>query len=310
MTLVNDALITRLDTILPLLEPGGLADPARVVTRASATRGGIHHRTISDRIRAGRWVRLAPGVYLTGPPARPDDLRRAAALHGGTHAVLSGQSALAAYGFRVPTSLGELVLVPMGSGVASWGRIRVRRTARVPPAAWRDGVALAPPARAVADYVVQRSRVDEVSAVVASAVQRSLCSVGDLAAELEAGPRRGSRPFREALIDVGYGAHSAPEALAGRLLRAAGIHLEQNAEVSTGRGHRIVDFLKRGLMAVIEIDSTEYHFSIADHDATLKRDQELQLAGYRVLHVKPSQLRRHPQEFVELVRRWLATLSR
>jgi very-short-patch-repair endonuclease len=60
---------------------------------------------------------------------------------------------------------------------------------------------------------------------------------------------------------------------------------------------------------VLEIDSTEYHLTPADHDRTLARDQVLQAAGYAVLHVKPSQLR-DAAVFVQLVRDWLAALAR
>jgi len=147
-------------------------------------------------------------------------------------------------------------------------------------------------------------------AVVAEAVQRQLCTPADLATELESGPRRGSRLFREALRDVAYGAHSVPEAKAGRLLRSAGLTgFEQNAQIVV-RGRRFVaDFLWRELRAALEIDSTEYHLSPRDHEATLERDQMLRTGGYAVLHVKPSQLR-HPAAFVGIVGDWLASLSR
>jgi hypothetical protein len=103
-----------------------------------------------------------------------------------------------------------LVLVGDDVGVRNWAGIRIRRTARLPRPDWRRGLPLAPVARAVADHVVTVSRADRVQAVVAEAVQRGLCGVDELAAELEAGPRRGSRPFRAALREIGYGARSVP----------------------------------------------------------------------------------------------------
>jgi hypothetical protein len=65
----------------------------------------------------------------------------------------------------------------------------------------------------------------------------------------------------------------------------------------------------RELLAILEIDSTEYHLSPRDHLATLVRDQVLQAGGYAVMHVKPSQLR-DPATFVAIVREWLAALAR
>jgi len=162
----------------------------------------------------------------------------------------------------------------------------------------------------VADHVVTVRRLDHVQAVVAHAVQRKLCTVAELAVELEAGPRRGSRPFREALRDVGYGAHSVPEARAGRLLRAAGVTgFEQNASIQVPGRTFVADFLWLELRAVLEIDSTEHHLSPEDHAATLERDQALQAAGYIVLRVKPSQLR-DSDAFVALIRAWLAAIAR
>ncbi len=88
----------------------------------------------ANRCRVGRWQRLAPSVYLTKRPATPPDLLRAAALRGCADCALSGAAALRALGLRsVRPATTELVLVPAASGVVSWGRIRVRRTARLRP---------------------------------------------------------------------------------------------------------------------------------------------------------------------------------
>jgi hypothetical protein len=181
-----------------------------------------------------RTLAAASAVGLpAAPPATPRDRLHAAALHGGTGCVVSGAAALTALGFHTVRRAGqELVLVAADSGVQSWGRIHVRRTLRLPLARYREGVPLAPVPRAVADHVVRLRNPGQVQAVVAEAIQRRMCTVADLVAELEAGPRQGSKPFRDALRDVGYGAHSVPEARAGRLLRRAGIgSFEQNAEI-------------------------------------------------------------------------------
>jgi very-short-patch-repair endonuclease len=300
-------MVAWLDEVMPL---NGFDDEGRVVTRGEALRQ-VGPAAIRYRCRSGCWLRLAPSVYLTKPPATPRDRLRAAALHGGPGSVVSGAAALIGLGFRtVRRAWQELVLVAADSGVQSWGRIRVRRTLRLPVARYRDRVPLAPVPRAVADHVVQLRSPGQVQAVVAESIQRRLCTVADLVAELEAGPRRGSKLFRDALRDVGYGAHSVPEAKAGRLLRRADIGgFEQNAEIYV-RGRRFVaDFLWRELRAVLEIDSTEHHLSPEDHAATLARDQLLQAGGYVVLHVKPSQLA-SPAAFVELIREWLDALAR
>ena len=294
-----------LDEVMPLVLPEG----PRLVTRAEALRDA-GPATIRYRCRSGRWVRLALSVYLTTPPVTWSDRLHSASLHAGPGSAISGAAALVEYEFRaVGRPAAVLVLVAPDVAVRSQPSIRIRRTTRPPRAQVHRGLPLAPVARAVADHVVSIGRLDRVQAVVAEAVQRKLCVVADLAVELEAGPRRGSRLFREALRDVGYGARSVPEARAGRLLRAAGVTgFVQNAELRVGNRRFVADFLWDELRAVLEIDSTEHHLSPEDHAATLERDQVLQAAGYVVLHVKPSQLR-DPDSFVALIVAWLAAVD-
>ncbi len=301
------ALLAWLDEVHPLRDVTALP---RVISRAEALRVASAD-AISYRCRVGRWQRLAPSVYLTSPPATRADRLYAAAMHGGERCAISGTTALVALGLRtVRTVATDLVLVPLDSGVENWGRIRVRRTSRPPSALPYRGVPFAPLARCVADHVLGLRRLDHVQAVVAEVIQREMCQVSDLATELEAGPRRGSRYFREALCDVDYGAHSVPEAGAARLLRRARVGgFEQNAAIDVAGRRFVADFLWRHLAAILEIDSTEYHLTLGDHAATLSRDQALQSAGYAVLHVKPSQLR-DGTAFVTLIRAWLAALAR
>jgi very-short-patch-repair endonuclease len=79
---------------------------------------------------------------------------------------------------------------------------------------------------------------------------------------LNSGRATAARFLREALGDLGYGAWSAPEARAGRSLRAGGLGpFEQNAAVIGADGQvYFVDFLWRELRAILEVDSREHHF--------------------------------------------------
>src|SRR5882724_4861778 len=168
MTAIRDDanLLAWLDEVLPLPAP----DDPRVVPRAEALRD-VGAAAIRYRCRVGTWLRLAPSVYLMDPPATPFDRLQAAALHGGGSSVLSGTAALAALGFRtIRPPRRELVLVRADSGVERRGRIQVRRTSRLPGAHHRDGLPLAPVARAVADHVLSVVQLDQVQATVAEAV--------------------------------------------------------------------------------------------------------------------------------------------
>lgn len=280
----------------------------RVLSRAVALDLGVGREAVRYRVRTGIWARLAPGIYLTAPPALAADRCLAAALHGGSGAMVSGPAALLHYGVLRREPARELVLVRIGCGARSGGRIQVRPTPILPPAAFSE-LRLAPAARAVSDYAHQLTRQADVTALVTSAVQRRLCTIDDMVAELARGAQRGSKLLRIALEDAGHGAHSLPEAEAGTLLRRAGIQgFVHNARIQVDDGVLYGDFVWAGLRAVLEIDSLEHHFQPADQDATLARDHRLQMAGWTVLHVKPSQVR-DAGRFVDLVRRWLDAVA-
>ena len=294
-----------LDDEMPLLDPTA---PPRILTRRQAHEQGYSDRVIARHIETRRWHRLLPGVYLTHPPPIATDRLYAAALRGGPGAVLSGAAALYAHGLRaVGKPRYELVLVAAGSGVRSFGRVKVRHTARLPAPCLQPGPPLAPVERAVADHARSLLDVDDVRAIVAEAVQRGFCDVESIAVELQEGRRNGSSLLRRAVREVAAGAASAPEARAGTLLRAARVPpFEQNARVVVGSRDYFADFLWRELRAILEIDSREYHFAPQDWQATLRRDAALETAGYSVIHVVPSDLR-DSAEFVRRVRQWLAS---
>ena len=84
--------------------------------------------------------------------------------------------------------------------------------------------------------------------------------------------------------------------------------MQQNAGVRAGHRRLTVDFLDQERRAVLEIDSLAHHYSVADQDYTLDRDHQLQMAGYRVLHVTPRQLG-DADRFVRLVSEWLYALD-
>lgn len=98
------------------------------------------------------------------------------------------------HGLRSPAVLEIVdVLVPAGRRRNSIGFVRLHRTARLPDQIVSSGpLRLAEVARAVADTVRLLADLRDVRAVVADAVQRGRCTVGDLATELRTIPCPGS----------------------------------------------------------------------------------------------------------------------
>jgi very-short-patch-repair endonuclease len=298
-----------LDDVAPLIDRTELP---RVITRAEALNRGMARSRIDSYVRTGRWVSMLPGVYLTASPPSWSDRIAAAALHGGPAAMITGAAALHTMEFRSVRRPPEiLVLVPYSAGARSIGDVRIRRTTILPTPQERLGPPMAPPARAVIDHVLGQRRIDDVRAVIAEAVQREHCSVRDIRRALEIGQRRDRSITVKALAEIDSGARSAPEARAASTLREGGVTgFEQDAEiVLPGRRRFIADFLWRKLRAVLEIDSTEYHFRARDYTATMRRDLALHAAGYSVIHVPPSLITSRPEQFVEQTRRWLGQLA-
>jgi hypothetical protein len=295
-----------LDRICPV--PPDLDALPRILTRADATARGFTRGAIEHRLRTGAWRRVLPRTFLTGDTLTESDRWLAALAFAGHGAALSGAAALRASGVRRITEPARvLVLVPPPNRSLSHLWLEVRRTLRPIVRELWHGPARVEVSRATSDYALTMRRLDDVRTLVARVVQDQRCTVAELGAELEAGPRRGSRFFRQALTEVGWGAASAPEAEAAQVLRRAGITgFVQNATLALPDGTtRVVDFYWPRLRACLEIDSVEWHFDRADWTGTWDRHLDLSKFGYSVIHRPPSALR-DKARFAQDVRDWLA----
>ena len=280
----------------------------RVIGRDEALRRGFTSRAVDHRIASGHWRRVLPRTYLTADTFTLLDRLNAALIFAGPESALSGAAALYASDVRqisMPDRI--LTLVPPGGDGRSRSWVQVRATARPFVAQLAPGPRRVTIARATADLALTRRRLDDVRALVARVIQDGHCTMDELTAEYESGPRRGSAHLRTALEEIGRGAASAPEARAARILRSAGIGgFEQNARIDLpGGGHRYLDFYWPVLRAALEIDSVEYHFAREQYVATLDRHLQLTALGISVIHRPPSALR-DEAGFAHDIRAWLA----
>jgi very-short-patch-repair endonuclease len=310
MRCAGDVDASRLDGFLPLLDPTAVP---RVLGRADAVARGYSRGEIEYYLVSGRWRRVLPRTYLTSDTLTWDDRLRAALSFAGRSAVVTGAAALCDSGLRCvsrPDSV--LVLVPRTTTARSQQWVRIRRTDRLPAPALLPGPSRAPAARAVADLALEQRRLDDVRTLVAESVRRDLCTVEELAAELDAGPRRGSGHLRAAVTEVASGAWSAPEARAATLLKRGGVPLfEQNVRIDLRNGrYVIVDFLWRALRAVLEIDSDTHHAHTADAEGTANKHLALETLGFSVVHRTPAFVMREPRAFVQGIAGWLEARRR
>jgi hypothetical protein len=251
------------------------ADLPRVLTPAIADVCGITRARVRTEIRRGRWCQLARGVVLTRPdePSRADWALAGLAITG-SHGALSGWDGvrLAGIGSHTPPWEDVLVVTTRG-GSRRAGRVWIHKVAAPVPCRVTAAddpllplVRVVSVARAVVDTALLHRRARPVRALVTTAVQRELCSIEELTAQLRRAPRRNSAALRLAVADAAAGARSVAEAEAAELLRIGGVPtFELNVPfVHAGRVIAVADVLWRELRAVLEIDSREYHLSSRD----------------------------------------------
>jgi len=277
-----------------------------ILSRAQAVSCGITPDGLRHRYRpGGPWQRLLPGIYLTstGEPTS-EQLQTAALLYAGPLSVITGPAALRWYRLRAPEKRRIDVLVPAGRQCGSRAFVVIHRTWRLPHAETQDlAVRYAPVARSVSDAVRGLADRAQVRAIVASAVQQGRCSVPDLAAELAAGPVRGSWLLRSVLAEVADGIRSPAEGDFRDLIRQSGLPqpLFNPSLYVNGTLLARPDAWWPDRALVVEIDSREWHLSPDDWEATMARDTRIRAVGIRVIHVTPRQVRTKPNWVLETI---------
>ena len=222
--------------------------------------------------------------------------------------MITGNSALARAGVRVPTPEIIDVLLPHDQRRQSTSFVRIHRTIRMPEQPWRsDGLLWAPPARAVADAVRGLTDMNSARALVAGAVQQRKCTVMQLAAELQAGPNQGSGALRAALEEVAGGIRSVAEGDLRKLIKKSGLPEPMyNSRLFIGDEFLASpDVWWPDAGVACEVDSREWHLLPADWERTQVRHARMSAHGILVLHYAPRRIRSDPAGVVAEVRKAL-----
>jgi hypothetical protein len=284
--------------------PWLLASQRDVLSRSQvlanvASAHGLTHRLRPD----GPWQRLLPGVYLTttGWPT-PEQLQVAALLYAGPRSLITGRAALAFHEVRCPKAAVVDVLVPASSSVTSRNFVVIHRTRRLPEL-WAHDLSLryvmAP--RAIADGLRTLRQLADARTVVASAVQRRLCTVRDLASELADRHDPGDVLLRQVLAEVAAGIRSAPEGELRELIINSDLPEPlYNADLYLdGKFLARPDAWWPHAGVAVEVDSMEWHLLPGDWQQTLRRGRRMTAAGIFVIRVTPGQLREEPQAVLQ-----------
>lgn len=278
-----------------------------LITRRQALSLGLTEGALRQRLGpGGQWRVVLPGIYLShrGELAI-GQLEIAAVLYAGRGCVITGLAALRRMGVRVPLTRSIDVLIPATTRRMSTAFVQVHRTSRMPARPWSlDGIRWAPPPRAVADAVRGEIAPRDVRALVADAVQQGKCTVGQLAAELRAGPKQGSSSLRAALEGVADGIASVAEGDFRKLIKNGGLPAPMyNPELYAGEAFLARPdawWPKAGVAA--EVDSREWHLAPAAWERTQARHGRMSAHGILVLHYAPRRIRSDGQAIVAELR--------
>lgn len=170
----------------------------------------------------------------------------------------------------------------------------IERTWRPPQAEIRDGLPLAPRARAILDACRRLTDVDSCRALMTEAVQRRLTTTGDLGAELELATSRESPLPRRVLRELAPGTESVAEIDAHRVWRLSGLPpAAWNGLLRDASGAVIAspDAWWNDVGVAWEIDSVTFHADQRGFASTLARNARYSAAGVTVLQTLPRRLR-------------------
>lgn len=173
---------------------------APIFLSADLLKSGLPLRDVLRHcLPSGPWQQVLPGVVLQkpSPPTRLDRLR-AVLFFVGPDSVITGADALSRQGAQLP--LPRHIHVLAGKNMRrSHPWILLERTNRLPTVVERNGLRLAPPARAALDLARRSTNPRAVVEILDAVIDARLCSPGDLHEELERSCRRGTALVRQAL---------------------------------------------------------------------------------------------------------------
>lgn len=278
--------------------------PDAVAGRAQLMALGISKNTIDLRCRpGGPWSKLLLGVVqLDGRRTTPHQYRRAALIHAGPGAMITGVAGARLHGVvRTPDERRIAVLIPAERRVGSRDFALVMRTDRVPRSELVTGLPVAPIARCLVDAAARSRDLDAVRALFADAVQRGLCRVPELVDELDEPRRPHTARARAALREIADGTRSAAEAWAREVIRRSSLPAPQwnvALRAPDGRLLGVVDAYWAEVGLAWEIQSRAYHLDPRAFERDVTKQVELPRAGVVLVPTLGSRLRTEPRAVV------------
>lgn len=268
------------------------------ISREELNALGISDDAIAVRVRAGRLVRLCPGVYATDRRSDPRARHWAAVLSVGDDSAISHLSAAAEH--RMIRHAPLVVDVTTPRRVASRDGIRVH-CSRLEPDELRavDGLPLTSPSQTLFDLAVVLGR-DALARAANEGFVLGIVSDDDLRATLARNARRkGAAGFRRLLARLGVAGRvrSPLEVRLHEFLCARGFPpWESNVRLRVGEEWIEPDVLWRDQRVIVEADGRGPHLAPLTFDSDRRRDRRARVEGWEPVRVTDADLRVRPDE--------------
>jgi very-short-patch-repair endonuclease/predicted transcriptional regulator of viral defense system len=258
------------------LEIAAFADAQHgVVSRAQLLQAGLTRNEIDHRIAARRLRRVHQGVYAVGHKRlRVEGRWMAAVLACGKGAVLSHQTAAAAWELRRVGSGAIHISVPGDAGRKRRAGIKLHRSTTLTPddVAHRQGIPVTTVARTIID-LARTTAPDELERIVDLADQGGLVDFADL--------RQANSASLQAVLRA-YAPAPTRSELERAFLRICDKHGLPRPEVNQIVEGFLVDFVWRDRRLIVEVDGYAYHRAPSRFETDRERDAELGARGWRV----------------------------
>ncbi|HEX5540466.1 MAG TPA: hypothetical protein VFX60_02705 [Micromonospora sp.] len=290
-----------------------LFEQSSVVTSRQAV-DALGEGTVRGLIRSGRWRSICRGVLLAGNGRLTRDQQLwVAVLAAGSGAVLAGATAAAEAGVRGLRREPLHVLVPASRHASATLRrlsldmsaVVVRRTTILPDAHLQMGRPMrTTTGRALADAAAWARGDDEARTVLAAGCQQRRVTPQEIREVVALLPklRRRSLILRT-LDDIEGGAQALSELDFVRLCRRYGLpmpDLQEKRTDATGRT-RYLDAYWRKWRLHVEVDGA-HHMDVRHWAADMRRQNEVWIAGDRILRFPAWLVRARPTEVADQLR--------
>ena len=278
-----------------------------VVSRGQLLEAGLTRKQIADRVRAGRLLRLHPGVYAVGHARlRSEGHWLAAVLAVGPGAALSHRDAAGLHGLRPANHARVDVTTTRQPRAIDGIAIHRTRVLEADDVTHIAGIPVTTVARTLVDLAGTVPRDHLAKAIKEAERQRTfdLRKVEAALARTRGRTGRGHQALKAAIAEhAALGLSATDSILEDAFLRLVrSVRLPKPATQVVIEGFRI-DAVWRAQRLAVELDGWQDHGTRRSFEADRERDAALTAAGWRVVRFTHRQVTHRPDLVARTLRR-------